>query len=86
MGISRAGSSLLQAFGDRVRQRRLENGLSQEKLAELSGLHRTYIGHVERGEVNLALINILRIAKSLSIDASELVEGLADELDDPRIL
>lgn len=50
--------------------------VSQERLAEAAGLHRTYIGHVERGEVNVALYNIVRIAAALSTDPSDLVEGI----------
>lgn len=50
--------------------------VSQERLAEMSGLHRTYIGHVERGEVNPALYNIVRIAAVLGVDPGELVKGL----------
>jgi len=50
--------------------------LSQEELGEVAGLHRTYIGHLERGEVNPSLINILRVAKALKIDPSDLVSGL----------
>ncbi len=69
-------------FGHRVRRfrqalsSRLGRGVSQEDLAERSGLHRTYIGHIERGEVNVALYNILRIAAALEVDPSSLVEGL----------
>jgi transcriptional regulator with XRE-family HTH domain len=65
-----------RAFGDRVRQARQERAISQEKLGELAGLHRTYIGHVERGEVNPALVNILKIAGALDLDAAELIHGL----------
>ena len=50
--------------------------VSQERLAELAGLHRTYIGHVERGEVNVALFNIVRIASALGVDPGELVRDL----------
>lgn len=53
--------------------------MSQERLAERAGLHRTYIGHVERGEVNVALVNILRIAKALEVDPAELVRGLTPD-------
>ncbi len=81
MGTTQARPPL-SAFGQRVREVREANGLSQERLAELSGLHRTYIGTVERGERNPALLNILRISASLGIDASELVRGLhAAEVD-----
>jgi transcriptional regulator with XRE-family HTH domain len=58
--------------------------MSQEDLGEASGLHRTYIGHLERGEVNPSLINILKVAAALGIDAGELVMGLADTIGDPR--
>ncbi len=70
------GSSAPALFGQRVRQRRFALGLSQERLAELAGLHRTYVGSVERGERNVALLNILRLAKALEVDAAELVGGL----------
>jgi transcriptional regulator with XRE-family HTH domain len=63
-------------FGQRVRARRQEIGLSQEVLAELCGLHRTYVGSVERGERNISLMNIVRLAWSLEIDPAELVRGL----------
>ena len=53
--------------GFSIRKQREEIGLSQEKLAELAGLHRTYIGQVERGEKNLTLRSLERIAKALNI-------------------
>ena len=49
-------------------------GLSQEELAFKCGLHRTYVGSIERGERNVALENILRIAKALDVDASKLLK------------
>ena len=55
-------------FGRRVRTLRLERGLSQEKLAELADLHRNYVGGVERGERNIALLNIVALARALSTD------------------
>ena len=68
--------TLLKQFGLNVRHSRQASGLSQEELAERCGLHRTYIGGIERGERNITLINILKIAKSLNIDARELMNGL----------
>lgn len=80
------GTPQLQAFGERVRSARLKRALSQEDLGELAGLHRTYIGHMERGEVNPALINILKVAAALQVDVGRLTKGLADELGDPRTI
>ena len=59
--------------------------MSQEGLGEASGLHRTYIGHLERGEVNPSLINILKVSAALRIDASRLVEGLVQTVGDARL-
>jgi len=66
----------LRAFGARVRQRRLDLGLTQEALADRAGLHRTYVGMVERGDRNPTLGNILRLAAVLEMDPGELVSGL----------
>lgn len=59
-----------------MRSRRDSLGLSQEDLAERSGLHRTYVGSVERGERNIALLNILKLAEALDADPGDLVRGL----------
>jgi transcriptional regulator with XRE-family HTH domain len=73
-----------EELGNRVRARRAELQISQEDLGDRSGLHRTYIGHLERGEVNPSLLNILRVASALDIDAGVLLTGLAQTLGDPR--
>jgi transcriptional regulator with XRE-family HTH domain len=62
----------LQHFGERMRALRLEAGLSQEQLATKAGIHRTYIGGVERGERNLSLLNIMRIADALGVPPASL--------------
>lgn len=72
-------STALKKFGDLVRKIRTMQGISQEELAEKCGLHRTYIGSVERGERNVSLQNILRIAKALNIKPTELLVGVDDE-------
>ncbi|AIT60036.1 helix-turn-helix domain-containing protein [Corynebacterium doosanense] len=67
---------LLREFGDRLRTARRQAGLSQEALAHEAGLHRTYIGSVERGERNIALLNILTLATVLGTDAGTLLTDL----------
>jgi transcriptional regulator with XRE-family HTH domain len=60
-------TSVLVQFGRRLRESRLKKGVSQEKLAELAGLHRTYVSSVERGERNISLVNIERLAVALGM-------------------
>ena len=62
----------LQAFGAQVRRLREERGRSQEAFAQDCGLHRTYVGSVERGEVNLSLLNAYRMADALDMPMSAL--------------
>ena len=59
-------------FGERVRQLRKEQGYSQEAFADECGLHRTYVGAIERGERNVAIDNIAKIAKALKVGIAEL--------------
>lgn len=59
-----------QSFGQRLRNLRRDKGYSQEKLAELAGLHRTYISDVERGERNVGLDNIWRLSNALHVNPS----------------
>jgi transcriptional regulator with XRE-family HTH domain len=61
-----------RAFGQYIRKLRLEKKLTQEALAEKAKLHPTYIGGIERGERNVSLDNIFKIAKALDVSASEL--------------
>lgn len=64
---------ILIKFGDKVREHRLRSGISQEELAVLSNVHRTYIGMIERAEKNITLVNIEKIAKGLKIDIRSLL-------------
>ena len=63
-------------IGETVREMRLALDLSQEMLAELTGLHRTYIGSVERGERNISLQNIVSIAHALQVSPAELLKDI----------
>jgi transcriptional regulator with XRE-family HTH domain len=65
---------ILKEFGDRIRQLRLEKGLSQEALSGDTGFHRTYIGMIERGERNISLTNIAVFAKVFSLTIDELLK------------
>lgn len=67
---------ILLKFGEKVRQERLKRGLSQEGLAIKTGVHRTYIGMIERGEKNITLINIKKIAKALDLAIDKLLSNL----------
>jgi len=64
------------AFGQAVRKFRLKRGFSQERLAELADIHRTYIGDVERGTRNISLLNMTRIAKALQVPLSRLIQEM----------
>ncbi len=66
---------LLKDFGTRIRELRTARGLSQEKLAELTGFHRTYIGMIERGERNISLSNIGVFASTFEMSVSELFDS-----------
>lgn len=68
----------LMLFGCRIRDWRARTGISQEELAARSGLHRTYVGSVERGERNVSLENIIKLAKALEVDPGKLVTGLEE--------
>ena len=68
---------ITKVFGGNVKAARVALGLSQERLAELSGLHRTYIGAVERGERNITLINAEKIATALQTTLDQLVKGVS---------
>lgn len=66
-------SIILEKFGERVREERLKRKLSQESLAEKAGVHRTYIGMIERAEKNITLVNIEKISKALEIPLNDLM-------------
>lgn len=67
---------LLVAFGEALRAKRKERGLSQEELAARASLDRSYVGGVERGERNISLINLNRLARALDLTLAELLTDL----------
>ncbi len=66
-------SNINKEVGFRIREVRQERGLSQEKLAALADLHRAYIGQIERGEKNIGLKNLEKIAKALGVNIKDLL-------------
>ena len=75
-------STITKILGQRIRGYRIAAGLSQEKLAELSGCHPTYVGQIERGEKNATIESIEKIAAALKISLSKLFEKLDSTQDD----
>lgn len=67
---------VLERLGANLRDARQERRISQEKLAHVAGLDRTYVGGVERGERNISVVNLVRIAKALGVPATELLRGI----------
>lgn len=70
---------ILKNFGNAVREQRKLRGFSQEELSFRAGLHRTYIGMIERGEKNITLVNIEKIAKALNVNIKDLFDGLQNQ-------
>lgn len=70
-------------LGTRIRELRRKRGFSQESFADHCGLHRTYMGGIERGEHNLTIQTALTIARGLGISLSKLMSGIEAELDTP---
>ena len=83
-GVQEGNNSLiLQALGRRIRELRTEHGYSQEAFADKCGVHRTFMGTVERGESNLSFQNIAKVATTLGVSLSTLfldIEGRAQIL------
>jgi transcriptional regulator with XRE-family HTH domain len=67
---------LLKALGQRIRELRSKQGYSQESFADHCGVHRTFMGTIERGESNLSFSNLVKVSQGLGITLSELLSGL----------
>ena len=75
-------SDIARVLGQRIRNHRTAKGWSQEKLAELSGCHATYIGQLERGEKNATIESVSKISAALNVSLSRLFEKLGTEAED----
>lgn len=73
VGYSKSNQELLDKFGASIKKLRERTGTSQEQLAEAANLHRTYISSIERGERNVSLINIHKLAAALGVDTPDLL-------------
>jgi transcriptional regulator with XRE-family HTH domain len=81
----RRADEAIRAVAARVRERRLELGISQEELAHRAGLHRTYVSDVERGSRNIAITNVVRLADALQVPVADLFSaGVFLRLDGDR--
>lgn len=69
-------TSLRNRFAHNLRSLRTLQGISQERLAELAGFHRTYVSQVERGVTNVSIDNIEKLAKTLNVDAAEMLKSV----------
>ena len=72
-------SRVLGEFGARVRACRVHQGLTQEQLGAMAGLHWSFVGQVERGQVNISLQNMVRLAQGLGINLAQLTDHLTAE-------
>ena len=73
----------MQALGQRIRELRAEQGYSQESFADKCGVHRTFMGTVERGESNLSFQNIAKVASTLGVSLSTLFQDLEEKAKTP---
>jgi transcriptional regulator with XRE-family HTH domain len=72
---------ILKLVGARIKVLRKEKGFSQEALGEKGGFHFTYIGQVERGEKNVSLVNLAKIAESLEVNISQLFAYVNEDME-----
>ena len=75
MPVTPQNCRLVAVFAENVRRRRLALGFSQEELAEKAGVHRTYVGMLERAEKNVTIYNIERIATALKVEPASLLQA-----------
>lgn len=76
MGRAESRNTVQEAIGKRIRQQRAHLGLSQMGLAERCGMHFTFVSSIERGERNISVVTLLRLAQGLGVEPGVLVDGL----------
>lgn len=74
--IKQSDKKILTQFGLQIRQLRQDKSVSQEELADMAGVHRTYIGMIERGEKNVTMVTLLRLSEALNVPIDQLTKGL----------
>ena len=72
---------ILKRLGSRLRDLRIAASMSQEELAGRAGLHHTYVGGIERGERNVAVVNLVRLARALLVDVGALMLNIDSEVE-----
>ena len=75
--------ALLRSLGGRIRELRVQRGWSQEEFADVAGVHRTYVGHLERGEKNVSFSSLVRVAETFGITLAELLTGVEEGVHRP---
>lgn len=75
---SKNDKDILKKLGLRIRDLRLERSISQEELAAIADVHRTYIGMVERGEKNVTILTLVRLSLALEVNVIEILRGIRD--------
>lgn len=65
------------SMGKKVRELRMEAGLSQEIFADKAGIHRSHLGEIERGEVDMSISMLMKVSQALGVKVSKLVQGIA---------
>ena len=80
VSMTESSKQLITYLGYNIRAERVRRGLSQDELSEKVGLHRTYIGNVERGEKNITVLNCSKIAEALNIKLSDLLQRVEESV------
>ncbi len=75
---SKINKDILKRLGQQIRDLRLEKSISQEELAAIAGVHRTYIGMVERGEKNITILTLARLSEALGVNLTKIIKVIVN--------